>query len=68
MRRKLYGENAQNTMLGFDKRQADAIRQGAPGLKRTLPALGGCAVSWRERLHPTAGRAPMRLIATPTSR
>ena len=36
MRRKLYGENAQNTMLGFDKRQADAIRQGALGPEKDI--------------------------------
>lgn len=31
MRRRLYGEQAQNTMLGFDKQQADAIKGAALG-------------------------------------
>lgn len=31
MRRRLYGEQAQNTMLGFDKRQTDAVRDAALG-------------------------------------
>lgn len=31
MRRRLYGEQAQNTMLGFDKRQSDAIAEAALG-------------------------------------
>lgn len=31
MRRRLYGQSAQDTMRGFDERQASAIRQGALG-------------------------------------
>lgn len=31
MRRRLYGENAQYTMLGFDKSQSDAVRRAALG-------------------------------------
>lgn len=36
MRRRLHGEQAQNTMLGFDARQTDAIRQGALGAEKDL--------------------------------
>ena len=31
MRRRIYGEPAQDTMLGFDKRQADAVKSAALG-------------------------------------
>lgn len=36
MRRRLHGEQAQNTMLGFDARQTEAIRQGALGAEKDL--------------------------------
>lgn len=36
MRRRLYGQSAQDTMRGFDERQASAIRQGALGPEMEL--------------------------------
>lgn len=36
MRRRLYGQSAQDTMRGFDERQAAAVRQGALGAERDI--------------------------------
>lgn len=36
MRRRLYGQSAQDTVRGFDERQASAIRQGALGAEKDI--------------------------------
>ena len=45
MRRRLYGEQAQDIMRGFDERQKDAIRYGALGGDRSAVSAGSMSPS-----------------------
>jgi hypothetical protein len=58
MRRKLYGESAQSTMLGFDQQQKDAVRFAALGSDSSAPAPAGRGVfaprqGIAEQINPT---------------
>lgn len=52
MRRRLYGQSAQDTMRGFDERQASAIRQGALGAEKDIGSPLGDVPSVARTIAP----------------
>lgn len=52
MRRRLFGQSAQDTMLGFDQRQADAIRSAALGPAKDLGEQLAATPSVASRIAP----------------